>query len=354
MAEDTAAIVGIVGAGTMGAGIGQVALEHGHEVVLHDIDEAAIERGREHIGDGLSKRASKLGLDANSIDEWVEGQLARLRHADTLDAVGAEADIVIEAALEDLELKRTIFGTLDRSTAADTILATNTSALSVTAIAQATAHPERVMGLHFFNPAPVMPLVEVVVPAATDESVVERAVALVSAWDKTPVRCADTPGFIVNRVNRPFTIEALRMLEAGEASVEAIDGAVREGGFPMGPFELMDLVGIDVNLAAARAVWEGLGRPERLRPSPIQEGLVEGGDLGRKTGAGFYRYDGDHRTLNAQHAPEAHQRRLSPDAILRRIVASIDAEAAAAEADGVASADDIRLALRLGAGHPER
>jgi 3-hydroxybutyryl-CoA dehydrogenase len=349
-------IVGVVGAGTMGAGIAQLALENGHEVVLHDVDEAAIERGRARIRDGLARRASKLDLDADSTDEWVSGRLAGLRDAHSLDAVGAEAEIVIEAALEDLELKQAIFGALDAAAGPDTILATNTSALSVAAIAARTRRPERVIGLHFFNPAPVMPLVELVVPSRADPAVVERAQELMTGWGRTPIRCADTPGFIVNRVNRPFTLEPLRMLEAGEASVEAIDAAVRAGGFPMGPFELMDLVGIDVNLAAATSVWDGLGRPDRLRPSPIQRGLVDAGHLGRKTGRGFYVYAERDRSVNPTLAevlvaPDP-GRQLAASTILARIREAIDAEAKAAVGDGVATAADIDLALRLGAGHP--
>jgi 3-hydroxybutyryl-CoA dehydrogenase len=343
----------VVGAGTMGAGIAQLALENGHEVVLHDVDEAAIARGRERIADGLGRRASRLELDPESTEAWVSGRLAGLRDGHTLDAVGAEADIVIEAALEDLELKQAIFRALDAATGPDVILATNTSALSVGAIAAATTKPERVIGLHFFNPAPVMPLVEVAVAPQVDELIVERAIALVMAWGKTPVRCSDTPGFIVNRVNRPFTIEALRMLEAGEASVTTIDAAIRAGGFPMGPFELMDLVGIDVNLAAARGIWDGLGRPDRLRPSPIQERLVEAGELGRKSGRGFYVYDDQTRWVNPSVvAPSAAV--LDMAQILERVRAAIDAEADLAVSDGVAAASDIDLALRLGAGHPER
>lgn len=347
-------VVGVVGAGTMGAGIAQLALEHGHEVVLHDVDEAAIERGRRSIRDGLVRRAARLDLDEDRTGDWVSGRLGALRDAHTLDAVGAEAEVVIEAALEDLDLKRSIFRALDAATAADVILATNTSALSVAAIAEATRRPERVLGLHFFNPAPILPLVEVVVAPATDAGVADRAVALMTAWGKTPVRCTDTPGFIVNRVNRPFTLEALRLLETGAASIEAIDGAVRAGGFPMGPFELMDLIGIDVNLAAAQAVWDGLGRPDRLRPSPLQADLVEAGELGRKTGIGFYRHDQGDRVVNTRLAQEGSSSTLEPAEILERIRGAIGAEAALAEADGVASAAEIELALHLGAGHPAR
>jgi 3-hydroxybutyryl-CoA dehydrogenase len=345
-------VVGVVGAGTMGSGIAQLALEAGHEVVLHDVDEAAIERGRSRVRDGLARRAGRLELDPDSIDDWVSGRLAGLRDAHSLDAVGGEAEFVIEAALEDLELKRTIFSTLDAAAAPGVILATNTSALPVAAVAQRASHPERIIGLHFFNPAPVMPLVEVVVPPAAAAQVVEGAVRLMEAWGKTPVRCADTPGFIVNRVNRPFTIQALRMLEAGVATVEEIDEAVRGGGFPMGPFELMDLVGLDVNLAAAQSVWEGLGRPERLRPSPIQEAMVADGRLGRKAGVGFYRYVDGRRQGVAEASEPVTSAGLDVGAIRDQILAAIDVEAREATARGVASAEDIDLAMRAGAGHP--
>jgi 3-hydroxybutyryl-CoA dehydrogenase len=345
-------IIGVVGAGTMGSGIAQLALEAGHEVLLHDVDEAAIERGRSRVREGLARRAGRLELDPDSIDDWVSGRLAGLRDAHSLDAVGAEAEFVIEAALEDLDLKRTIFSTLDAVAAPGVVLATNTSALPVAGVAQRTRHPERIIGLHFFNPAPVMPLVEVVVPPAAGAHVVERAVRLMEAWGKTPVRCADTPGFIVNRINRPFTIEALRMLEAGIATVEEIDDAVRGGGFPMGPFELMDLVGLDVNLATALGIWELLGRPQHLRPSPIQEAMVADGRLGRKVGIGFYRYVDGRRQGPAEASEPVSRTGLDPSAIRDRILAAIEVEARGAVGQGVATAEDIDLAMRAGAGHP--
>ena len=347
------AIIGVVGAGTMGAGIAQLALEAGHEVVLNDVDEAAIERGRDRIRDGLTRRAARLDLDPDSIDDWVDGRLDGLRDALTLDAIGAEAEVVIEAALEDLELKRTVFRTLDAAASPDVVLATNTSALSVGAIAAATEHPERVLGLHFFNPAPIMPLVEVVVPASTDPAVAKAAARLVESWGKTAVVCGDLPGFIVNRVNRPFTLEALAMLEAGEASVEAIDNAIRAEGFPMGPFELMDLIGIDVNLAAARGIWEGFGRAERFRPAPIQERLVEEERLGRKTGRGFYLYGEATGARTVDPEFPAGDGALAPAETVERIRLAIAAEAYRALADEVATAADIDLAIRLGASHPE-
>jgi 3-hydroxybutyryl-CoA dehydrogenase len=347
--------VGIVGAGVMGAGIAQVALEAGWEVVLHDVDPDAIDRASRSIRDGLGRRAAKLDLDADSIDDWVEGRIAGLRHAHTLDGLATEASLVIEAALEDLGLKQSIFRALDAEAPPDTILATNTSALSVSAIADAAGqHPGRLLGLHFFNPVPLMALVEVVAGAVTDPRVLERAVGIVRSWGKTPVESADRPGFIVNRVHRPFTIEALRMLEDGSASVEAIDGAMREGGFPMGPFELMDLAGLDVNLAAAEGVWRGLGEPDRLRPSRIQGSLVESGRLGRKAGGGFYRYEDGHRGPVDPEFASDRTTGLPADRIRERIERAVAAEAHLALEEGVADRDAIATALRLGAGYPER
>ncbi len=336
----------------MGAGIAQLALEAGHEVVLHDVDDLALDRGTDRIRDGLARRAARLELDPDSIDDWVDGRIAPLRRTDVLEQLGDDADVVIEAALEDLELKRTIFGTLDAVADSATILATNTSALPIAAIAESTAHPERVIGLHFFNPAPVMRLVEVVPGPTTTAAVIDRATRLVASWGRTPVRSADRPGFIVNRVNRPFTIEALRMLEEGAATVGEIDDALRDAGFPLGPFELMDLTGIDVTTAAATGIWTGLGRPERLRPSPIQAELVEAGRLGRKTGQGFYAYpDGRRGAPAARFAAPATG--LPPSDISGRILSAIDREARIAVEEGVADPESVDLALRLGAAHPE-
>jgi 3-hydroxybutyryl-CoA dehydrogenase len=350
--DPIAQVVGVVGAGTMGAGIAQLALTAGNEVVLHDVDDEAIERGRRRIGDGLARLAERGRLSAEDAD----GALRRLREAHDLAAVGAEADIVIEAALEEIGLKQRIFRALDAAAAPATVLATNTSALSVGTIAQGAAeHPERVVGLHFFNPAPAMALVEVVAPASSDEVAVERADAFARSLGKTTVRCGDAPGFIVNRVNRPFTLEALRMLEAAESDVVAIDRAIVGAGFPMGPFALMDLVGIDVNLAVARALWEAFGRPVRFQPSPIQEMLLAAGHLGRKSGEGFYRYDGEGRPQGPARGfsdMAASSGVLRDDEIVERIAAAILNEAHWALGDGVAGEAAIDLAMRLGASHP--
>ncbi len=351
-AENT---VAVIGAGTMGAGIAQVALEARWSVRMYDAQPGATDRGRDRILDGLRRRSGRAGHEPG----WIRERMARLSIVGSPAAAAAGATIVIEAIVEELAAKRTLFAELDAASTHATILATNTSALSVSAIATGAAlHPDRVIGLHFFNPAPVLTLVEVVAGATTDPGVLERATAIVTGWGRTPVRSADSPGFIVNRVNRPFTIEALRMVEAGEAQVAEIDAAVRDEGFPMGPFELMDLVGLDVNLAAARGVWEGLGRPDRLRPSPIQEWLVREGRLGRKSGVGFYRHESAAAAVPeplplrlAPRVPDG--RALPPGEIVRRVRGAVAAEAILARDEGVASEADIDTALWLGVAHPE-
>ena len=344
-------IVGVIGTGTMGAGIAQVCLQAGHEVVLHDVDHAAIERGRSRIADGLEKLVAKGRLTADQRSQM----LASLRDAHSLEGLAQESDVVIEAALEDIDLKNTIFRALGAAARPDAILATNTSALSVSEIANSSGRPRQVLGLHFFNPAPVMPLVEVVIGQQSDSKIVELATSFAAGLGKTPIACADSPGFIVNRVNRPFTLEALRMLDAGEADAEQIDLAVRSAGYPMGPFAFMDLVGIDVNLAAATAVWQGFDEAVRFAPSQIQRDMVAAGDLGRKTGRGFYLYEdgtpirlSDRLPLETQPATDL----LSDAEIVRRIELAIINEAYHAAGEGVAQPPDIDRAMKLGSNHP--
>jgi 3-hydroxybutyryl-CoA dehydrogenase len=343
--------IGVIGAGTMGIGIALVALEAGETVILHDVDGEARAAAGPRLRDGLVRSAARPASDRAAAPAEIDATMRGFETTDRLEDAASVTRVVIEAAFEDLDLKREIFRRLDADAPHDVILATNTSALSVAAIADATVGRARVLGLHFFNPVPRMALVEVIATEQTDPSVTTRAEALLAGWGKTPVRSADTPGFIVNRVNRPFTIEALRMLEMGEATPEAIDEAIRAAGYPMGPFELMDLIGLDVNLSAARAVWDGLSRPDRLRPSPIQERLVAEGRLGRKRGRGFYRYDDGRRS--SEGAGDWPVQTSPPAAdIVARIESAIADEARRAVADDVATPDDIALALRLGAGHP--
>jgi 3-hydroxybutyryl-CoA dehydrogenase len=340
----------------MGAGIAQVALEAGHEVALFDVSRDAATRARERIADGLRRRAAKRGLEGDEARAWVDARLEDLRPVPRLEAAAEGAGLVLEAALEDLALKRSVFATLDAAADPGAILATNTSALSVGAIASDLVGGGRVVGLHFFNPAPVMPLVEVVSGRATRTAVADRAETIVRGWGKTPVRCGDFPGFVVNRVNRPFTLEPLRLLEAGMATIEEVDEAMRDAGFPQGPFEHIDLIGLDVNLASSRAIHVALGRPERLEPSALQERLVAARRLGRKSGLGFYEYDGRGALLRPGPGFARRGSRGGPmrqAEIVDRIRLALANEAYFALGEGVATADVIDTALQLGAGHPE-
>ncbi|MGZ6343933.1 MAG: 3-hydroxyacyl-CoA dehydrogenase NAD-binding domain-containing protein [Candidatus Limnocylindrales bacterium] len=345
--------VGVVGAGTMGADIAQVCLQAGHAVALYDVAPEAVARGQARIEDGLRRSVARGRLT----EAARTAGLRHLRSATTLAELAGDADVVIEAALEDLALKRSIFAELDRDSPPEALLATNTSALSVDTIAGAVARPERVLGLHFFNPAPVMALVEVVGGPRTGAAVLRAGMDFARGLGKTPVACGDAPGFIVNRVNRPFTLEALRMLEAGEGSVGLIDAVVTAAGYPMGPFSLMDLVGIDVNLAVANALWKAFDETTRLRPSPLQAALVSAGALGRKSGHGFYRYDAAGQEIGVAPLPASARPGGTPEAlpseeILPRLELAIINEAYYAAGEGVADPPDIDLALRLGAGHP--
>ncbi|CCB75768.1 3-hydroxyacyl-CoA dehydrogenase [Streptantibioticus cattleyicolor] len=279
--------VAVVGTGTMGQGIAQVALVAGHRVVLHDAVAGRAEQAAEAIGARLDRLVAKGRMTPRARDA---------ARAATVPATGlaelAGAGLVIEAIAERLEVKRRFFAELEEIVADDCVLATNTSSLSVTAIAGALRRPGRFVGMHFFNPAPLLPLVEIVSGYATDPAVADQAHALATAWGKTPVRCTDTPGFVVNRVARPFYAEAFRVYEEGAAEPAVIDAVLRaSGGFRMGPFELTDLIGQDVNEAVTRSVWEAFFHDPKFTPSLAQRRLVEAGLHGRKSGRGWYRYE---------------------------------------------------------------
>ena len=330
----------------MGRGIAQVAAAAGHDVILGDASLAAVDQARETIRTGLARDVTRGRLDSAAADAIH----ARIRSAGDLsrglDAF-ASCDVVIEAVVEELGAKQALFTALESVVAREAILATNTSSLSVAAIGSAVAHADRVVGIHFFNPAPLMALVEIVPAITTAPDVAQQAAALAASWGKTTVIATDTPGFIVNRVARPFYGEALRILEEGLADVSTIDSAMREtGGFRMGPFELMDLIGNDVNFAVTTSVFEGFFFDPRYRPSLTQRRLVDAGLLGRKRERGYYDYRaGASRPEPCRDEALAHR-------IVDRVVAMLVNEAVDAVRMRVASPSDVELAMTKGVNYP--
>ena len=347
MADDTHLVVGIVGAGAMGSGIAQVAAAAGHRVVLGDASAAAVGRAREAIRKSLARDVEKGRLDQAT----AAATLARVVDAGDLGAGFdryADCSIVIEAVLEVLDVKRTLFAALERVVRDDCILATNTSSLSVAAVGGGCERPGRVIGVHFFNPAPLMPLVEIVPAITTEPATVTRARALVDGWKKITVVASDTPGFIVNRIARPYYGESLRLLEEGVADAPTIDWAMRElGGFRMGPFELMDFIGNDVNYAVTQSVFEGFFHDPRYKPALTQRRLVEAGLYGRKRERGYYDYrDGATK-------PEPTKDEQLGRAVVDRVVAMLVNEAIDAVYLRVASARDIEIAMTKGVNYPK-
>jgi 3-hydroxybutyryl-CoA dehydrogenase len=282
-------LIGVIGAGAMGSGIVQVALNAGHRVVLYDAAPAAVERGIASIDATYRRLLEKGKIDAATHSD----RMARLSPGATLaDLAGAA--LVIEAIVENIDIKAKVLAEVEALVGDHAIIATNTSSLSVTAIAARLLRPAQVAGLHFFNPAPVLPLVEIVSGKATSPAVADTLFETALAWKKIPVRCASTPGFIVNRVARPFYGEALRLLGDQAADVATLDTILRDcGGFRMGAFELMDLIGHDVNYAVTKSVYDAMYQDPRYKPSLLQKELVDAGWLGKKTGSGFYHYGAD-------------------------------------------------------------
>jgi 3-hydroxybutyryl-CoA dehydrogenase len=346
MAGERATTVGVVGAGAMGAGIAQVAAVAGHRVVLGDREGSVVTTALAQIRKALAREVEKGRMDRAA----AESAFGRIEQAgDLASGYGAYAGcgLVIEAVVELLAAKQALFGDLERVVGDDCILATNTSSLSVAAIGGACRRPDRVIGVHFFNPAPVMPLVEIVPAITTDAGVADRARALVDRWGKTTVLATDTPGFIVNRIARPFYGESLRLLEEGAADAATIDWAMRElGGFRMGPFELMDFIGNDVNYAVTQSVFESFFYDPRYRPALTQRRLVEAGLFGRKRERGYY----DYRAGAAR--PEPTRDDAAGRAIVDRVLAMLVNEAVDAVHMRVAAPHDVETAMTKGVNYP--
>jgi 3-hydroxybutyryl-CoA dehydrogenase len=348
--------IGVVGAGTMGSGIALLA-GLGQETLLHDPDRDALDSAQETIGFALAD-----GIDRGWSEEEADAACTRiLPAAELADLAGC--DLVIEAAPEDLALKQGLFAALAEACGPEAVLATNTSSLRVADVAAEAPRPERLVGMHFFNPPARMKLVEVVATETVAEPVLDAVTEVARRMKRTPIRAKDSPGFVANRLARPFTLESLRMLAEGLADAATIDRVCRlGGGFHMGPFELIDLIGLDVNLSVARSFYRQGGEPERWRPSEVQEQMVGEGRLGRKSGRGFYSYgDGPHREPDPELGVEAptldpaELSRIDPAAaeILPRLLAQIANEAAFALEEEIASAADMDTAMRLGFNWPQ-
>ncbi|MCC9167962.1 3-hydroxyacyl-CoA dehydrogenase NAD-binding domain-containing protein [Pontibacter harenae] len=336
-------IVGIIGSGAMGSGIAHVVATAGHQVYLLDKNSKALERASQTIKGGLDKLTAKGKISEARANEIY----SQIKLTESHQDFGA-CELVLEAVVEDLETKQNIFKEVEMIVQEKCILATNTSSLSITSIAAACNKPERFIGIHFFNPAPVMQLVEVIPAVQTRAGLAEDIKQLVQQWGKLPVVAKDTPGFIVNRVARPFYGEAIRILEEGIADVSTIDWAMTElGGFRMGPFTLMDFIGHDVNYRVTETVFASFFYDPRYKPSFTQKRLFEAGYYGRKSGRGFYSYQ------EGAAQPESNRDEALGKYILNRILAMLINEAADALALNIASKEDLETAMTKGVNYPE-
>jgi 3-hydroxybutyryl-CoA dehydrogenase len=335
--------VGVIGAGTMGSGIAQVAAQSGHNVWLFDTNQAALDKATA----SLKKVMARLVEKGKKTNEEAEAIISRVNVCTDVSAF-KNCGIVIEAIIENIDIKKSVFTAVEKEVSAECIIASNTSSLSIASIAASCSTPERVVGIHFFNPAPLMPLVEIIPAVQTSDATLKSAKALIDSWKKVTVITKDTPGFIVNRVARPFYGEALRIYEEGIADMATIDWAMKEiGGFKMGPFELMDYIGNDINYTVTETVFTAFYFDPRYRPSFTQKRMMEANYLGRKTGRGYYNY------AEGAAMPEPDRNQVVGEAIVWRILIMLINEAVDALHLNIASKEDIDLAMTKGVNYPK-
>ncbi|HQQ94805.1 MAG TPA: 3-hydroxyacyl-CoA dehydrogenase NAD-binding domain-containing protein [Bacteroidia bacterium] len=338
----THSLIGVVGSGAMGSGIAQVAASAGHRVLVYDSKPEALEKAASALQTNLSKLQEKQKISA----EKSRNILHAIQFVPDLKQLAA-CDLILEAIVENLDIKQKLFRELEELVSDTAVLASNTSSLSITSIASACRKPGRVIGIHFFNPATLMQLVEVIPGIASSNEVLMLSRQLISTWGKTTVLAKDTPGFIVNRVARPYYSEALRIYEEGLADMATIDAAMKTAGFKMGPFELMDMIGHDVNYVVTETVWKQLYFDPRFKPALSQKRLLEAGFLGRKSGKGFYDYTPGQAMPEPASDPDLRQK------IVNRVLAMLINEAADCLYLNIASREDLDLAMTKGVNYPK-
>lgn len=341
--------IGIIGSGTMGSGIAQVAATSGCKVKLYDTNQAALDKAKASLEKILNRLIEKGRIDAEEKNRIQ----SNISYVDTLKDL-SNSNLTIEAIIENLDIKKKVFSELESYVSEDCIIASNTSSLSIASIAASLKKPERCIGIHFFNPAPLMKLVEVIPAIQTSKEVLEKSIQTISDWKKTVAVAKDTPGFIVNRVARPFYGEALRIYEEGIADFETIDAAMKEiGGFRMGPFELMDFIGNDVNYTVTETVFTAFYFDPRYKPAFTQKRFAEAGYLGRKSGRGYYNYDENGRKTECPSVSSSAVETSLSETIFNRILIMLINEAADALFLNIASAEDIDNAMTKGVNYPK-
>lgn len=333
--------IGVVGSGLMGSGIAQVASQAGESVILFDNNSEALEKAKTNLDNTLKKLSEKGKISADE----AKSIIGRIHFSISINDF-KNCNLVIEAIVENLEVKQKLFSDLEKVVSDDCVIASNTSSLSITSIASSCRRKERIAGIHFFNPAPVLPLVEIISTSFSEKNFTDELKILMKKWNKVPVIAKDTPGFIVNRVARPFYGEALRIYEEGFTDFATIDWAMREfGGFKMGPFELMDLIGNDVNYTVTETVWKQMFYDPKYKPSLTQKRLFESKQFGKKSGIGYYDY--------SKPIPEPNQDKTLGENIFWRILVMLINEAADAYYYGVASKEDLDFAMTKGLNYPK-